>query len=262
MFCENCGYQVDDDDALFCENCGAKLEFEGAYCIYCKTTFYEPVSHCSNCGKKIIKKSLEVRDIDLDIITYPDDYTLWEKRARLLKKFRIHDEAKRSLEEADRIKQLNLPPEEDNEWFKEGMKYYEAGYYDEANKCFAKYLEINPTSSDALYFHDLTSNDFEESLKDYEDALANDPSDAALWNSFGVALDDIHQYKKAIEAFDQALELKPNNEIFLNHKGLSLESLQKYDEALECFEKAIEINKFYGDAVDNRNRVKKILDSN
>lgn len=259
MFCQNCGYEITDDDAIFCENCGTKLELEGAYCVYCGTTYYEPLSRCRYCGKKIIKKSLEVRDIDLEIAAFPEDYKLWEYRARLLKKYRVNDEAKRSLMEADKLKKTNLPTEEEDEWFKEGMKYYEAGYYDEANKCFAKYLEINPDNEDALYLHDLTSNTFEESLKSYKDALENDPYDAALWNSYGIALDDINQYQKAIEAYDKALELKPNNEIFLNNKGVSLENLKKYEEALECYEKAIEINKFYSDAVENRDRVKSIL---
>ncbi|MEO9278131.1 MAG: tetratricopeptide repeat protein [Nitrososphaera sp.] len=48
-------------------------------------------------------------------------------------------------------------------------------------------------------------------------------------------------YDDALSYFEQALILEPNNAELWNRKGVALRSLGRYDEALECFNKSLSI---------------------
>ncbi len=48
-------------------------------------------------------------------------------------------------------------------------------------------------------------------------------------------------YDDALSYFEQAVILEPNNPELWNKKGVALRSLGRYDEALECFNKSLSI---------------------
>ena len=49
-------------------------------------------------------------------------------------------------------------------------------------------------------------------------------------------------YEDALSYFEQALILEPNNADIWNKKGVALRSLGRYDEALECFNKSLSLD--------------------
>jgi len=57
----------------------------------------------------------------------------------------------------------------------------------------------------------------------------------------GKKLLDTENYNDALSFFDQALSQDPTNADLWNYKGIALRSLGRYDEALECYNKSLEI---------------------
>tara|TARA_B110000014_G_scaffold84708_1_gene57997 strand:- start:194 stop:421 length:228 start_codon:yes stop_codon:yes gene_type:complete len=57
----------------------------------------------------------------------------------------------------------------------------------------------------------------------------------------GKKLLDTENYNDALSFFDQALSQDPTNADLWNYKGIALRSLGRYEEALECYNKSLEI---------------------
>ena len=57
----------------------------------------------------------------------------------------------------------------------------------------------------------------------------------------GKKLLDTENYNDALSFFDQALSQDPTNADLWNYKGIALRSLGRYAEALQCYNKSLEI---------------------
>ena len=95
--------------------------------------------------------------------------------------------------------------------FKEGLKQYQRGYY-------------------------------EESVKIFDDAIKINPYDYQIWIQKGVILDKLQKHEEAISAYEEAIKVDSNQTSAYYNKGLALKDLQKYEEAITAFDDATKIN--------------------
>jgi len=159
-------------------------------------------------------------------------------------------------------------------WMRLGRWYGRQNRHEEAIRCFARALEIDPHNAKALnnigviYFQE---KQYEEALDAFKRSVDLDPSDPStwhnlglanhylgryeeaiacymaslhlyearpqVWNDLGVSYKNIGEYDKALRSYDRALELAPADSGTWKNKGLLLESMGKPEEALFCFMK-------------------------
>jgi len=62
MTCNGCHRAIDFDD--YCPYCGTKADERLAYCEACELAYVPSYSHCSNCGKKLIRVNATRYDYD------------------------------------------------------------------------------------------------------------------------------------------------------------------------------------------------------
>lgn len=92
----------------------------------------------------------------------------------------------------------------------------------------------------------------DEAITACDKALASNPkSTEALWSK-GYALDQLKRHSEAIALYDQAIALKPNFAEAWSNKGSSLLLLQRPDEAVAAFEKATALKPDLAEAWNNR----------
>jgi tetratricopeptide (TPR) repeat protein len=141
-------------------------------------------------------------------------------------------------------KDLEINPENADEYNNKGLSLYYGGKYNEAIECYDKALEINPENADAynnkgisLYY----GGNYNEAIECYDKALEINPDYAQAYYNKGIILSYIGDNAGAIECYDKALEINPQNADAYYNKGLSLSTLKNYPEAIECYDKALEM---------------------
>jgi tetratricopeptide (TPR) repeat protein len=152
-------------------------------------------------------------------------------------------------------KDLEINPENADEYNNKGLSLYYGGKYNEAIECYDKALEINPENADAynnkgisLYY----GGNYNEAIECYDKALEINPDYAQAYYNKGIILSYIGDNAGAIECYDKALEINPQNADAYYNKGLSLSSIGNNAEAIECYDKALEINPQNADAYYNK----------
>lgn len=81
----------------------------------------------------------------------------------------------------------------------------------------------------------------EQHIAQLEQALRQQPDDAARWTELGNAYFDEKQYGKAIEAYGRSLALRPNNPNVLTDLGIMYRENGQYEQALKCFDQAMRL---------------------
>jgi tetratricopeptide (TPR) repeat protein len=71
--------------------------------------------------------------------------------------------------------------------------------------------------------------------------LQQQPDNAAVWCSWGVALLELQRYEEAAEKFREAVKHQPEFAVAWYGWGLALTALQRKQEAAEKFRKSIEL---------------------
>jgi len=92
---------------------------------------------------------------------------------------------------------------------------------------------------------------FEESLKNYDEAIKLNPNYAEAYNNKGVVLKSLNRLEEAIENYNKAIKLKINYAEAYNNKGITLKTLDRFEEAIQNYNKAIELNPYYIEAYNN-----------
>jgi tetratricopeptide (TPR) repeat protein len=108
-------------------------------------------------------------------------------------------------------KDLEINPENADEYNNKGLSLYYGGKYNEAIECYDKALEINPENADA-------------------------------YNNKGISLYYGGNYNEAIECYDKALEINPDYAQAYYNKGIILSYIGNNADAIGCYDKALEIN--------------------
>jgi tetratricopeptide (TPR) repeat protein len=89
--------------------------------------------------------------------------------------------------------------------------------------------------------HYLDHKDYENALKLFNKAIAQNPRSAVAYFYNGTVLHKLKNDEEAIKSYDKALEINPKYFEALTEKGLSLEDLKRYNEAAKCFDEADKI---------------------
>ena len=83
---------------------------------------------------------------------------------------------------------------------------------------------------------------FEEAVDKINKVLKQNPENADLWCSLGVALIELKKYDKAAEKFEKAAELSPRLPSAWYGWGIALKALGQEKAAAEKIKTAMEIN--------------------
>lgn len=81
----------------------------------------------------------------------------------------------------------------------------------------------------------------EQHIARLEQALREQPDDAARWTELGNAYFDEKEHGKAIEAYGRSLALRPNNPNVLTDLGIMYRETGQYERALKCFDQAMRL---------------------
>ncbi len=104
--------------------------------------------------------------------------------------------------------------------------------------------------------HDLARQDYTESVKDFDRAIAlgtrGTPGEDLPWYGKGASLILLGRYDEALQAIDKALDLNPRNEVAWLNKGNALTKMGRLLDALRCFNAAIKVNPAYEVAWNNK----------
>lgn len=96
------------------------------------------------------------------------------------------------------------------------------------------------------------SNQYEESIEDFNKALGLNPKYAGAYNNRGNAYHGLKQYEKAIEDYNRAVELNQNLTVTYYNRGNAYYELNNYKKAIKDFNKALELNPKDAGAYANR----------
>jgi len=98
------------------------------------------------------------------------------------------------------------------EYFKQGVDYYENKQFQEALQCLQKCVELNPENADIWFvlggIQSILGNN-KEAEKSYQQALLLNPEHASAWFNLGRVQADLGNNKEAEESFKQVLLLNP-----------------------------------------------------
>ena len=92
---------------------------------------------------------------------------------------------------------------------------------------------------------------FEDSIKNYSEAIKLNPIYVEAFNNKGVAYTSWKRFDKAIECFDRAIEINPSYAEAYNNKANALKEKKEYQPALANYEKSIQLEPTYLDALSN-----------
>ena len=127
-------------------------------------------------------------------------------------------------------------------------------YLEEAVKCYASAIEINPEYLEALHnmglvFLELNKKD--EALEYFAEVIGLDSKNVTILDELGDALVRLEQQTEAIELFKKLVKLDPENSIAWNKLGLLHHCVDNIPESIKCFRKAIRLDPEDPGAQDN-----------
>lgn len=177
-----------------------------------------------------------------------------------------------------------------------GEKFYKAGKFDDAIKCYDEEIKKNPKNTEALNYKGLClleKKDFDNALSCFSLALKLDSTRSLVWNCLGThsfyqnKIDDaskfynkaldldentlsysnlaylhyyLGQYKIAISYTEKALKMDCKFVECWNIQGLIFTQLELYDKAIQCFNQIVnDLNKDFYPAWNNLGHVYTII---
>ena len=87
---------------------------------------------------------------------------------------------------------------------------------------------------------------FEEAVEKINEVLKQDPENAAMWCSLGVALIELKKYDEAAEKFEKATKLSPQLPAAWYGWGITLKALGQEKTAAEKIKTAMEMDQNNG----------------
>ena len=100
-----------------------------------------------------------------------------------------------------------------------------------------------------VLYADMSS--YEDSIKNYLNAIKLNPNYFEAYNNIGVAYTSWKKSDKAIEFFDKAIQINPSYAEAYNNKGNAIKDKGEYRLAAECYEKSVSLSPNYIDAITN-----------
>lgn len=98
----------------------------------------------------------------------------------------------------------------------------------------------------------LRTGDLAGALKDYNQAIAQNPKDADAYVNRGIAQDELGQHQAAIADYTKALELKPDQILAYYNRANAYHQLKENKKAIADYTKIISLDAKYSYAYANR----------
>jgi tetratricopeptide (TPR) repeat protein len=133
----------------------------------------------------------------------------------------------------------------------EGLRYADAGKWDEALKAYKQAVEVDPRYSDAyLSMGDayMSAGKYKEGFAAYRQAIAASPSNADAFYSLGAAYNDMGQFGDAFKPFVTAISLRPDFAEAHYGIGFAYLRLENFKDALIYLRRAVRLAPDYADA--------------
>jgi tetratricopeptide (TPR) repeat protein len=129
------------------------------------------------------------------------------------------------------------------------------GKKEAALRNYDRAVALQPTNSEALNNRGNTLkqlNRFDEAIASYDRALAVNPLYAEALNNRGNALQELKRYDEAVKSYGHAVAVRPDYPEALNNRGHALHHLRRFDEAVESYDRALDLRPDYVEALNNR----------
>ncbi len=137
------------------------------------------------------------------------------------------------------------PDDTATSYYNRGVAYQDKGDLDAAIKDYDKAIAIDP--SDAQYFYNrgtayLDKRDHNWAIRDFDKAIALDPKKTEAYFNRGSAYAQKGNPSRAIEDYDRVIALTPRDSVIYGKRGTEYRKLGKYDLAVADFRKSLSID--------------------
>ena len=140
-------------------------------------------------------------------------------------------------------------------YFNIGLANYYLKNYRDSEAAYRQAIKIDPyNAADAYYALGLTyrdSNQSDEEIQAYKQALRIKPDYAAAYDRLGQRYIQLKKYAEAVEAFKQLSALRPGDANAQNSLGEVYEAMNRHEESVEAFRQAIRLKPDFGKAYFN-----------
>ncbi len=126
-----------------------------------------------------------------------------------------------------------------------GVRYQEAGRYDDAMRHYQAALEANqrdPNTLNNIGNCHLEQGRLDDAVAAYQKALAIDPDDAYVHNNYGKALQRLERYDEALAEYQRAIAINPRYANAHYNLGIIHRRQGNLDQAEAAYQRAIAIN--------------------
>ena len=138
------------------------------------------------------------------------------------------------------------------------LTWVQAGYWKNGVTLFSHAISVveNETPSFVIAHNNLghalfSEKCYEESVKQYQQAIKINPHYAVAHNNLGTALIELNRYDQAIDHYREAIKLKPDYAEAYNNLGNALGDKGELNESINYYKNAIRLKKDYADAYSN-----------
>lgn len=144
----------------------------------------------------------------------------------------------------EKLKLIELEPENARYQYSLGVTLHAMGNYDEALAKKLKAVDLEPEN--ARYHHSLgvtlrVMERYDEALSERKKAVDLEPENGQYHNGIGVTLHEMGRYDEALSEKQKAVDLEPENALYHNRLSTTLHAMGRYDEALAESQKAIDL---------------------
>jgi tetratricopeptide (TPR) repeat protein len=150
-----------------------------------------------------------------------------------------------------------------NNYFDEGMAYFEQRDYAHAVESLTKALRLSlgDIAETHLYrgicYAYLQA--YEKAMDDFNRALQNNPYLADAYNERGNLWRLDENYARAIEDYDTAISIEKDHDAAYYNRGICHEKLKQYEEAEEDLSFALKYNSGIAEAYEARGRIRALM---
>ena len=146
-----------------------------------------------------------------------------------------------------------------------GIAHYHNGVYDQAIRDYEAALAVNPSDAEVYYNRGLAyrnKGDYDQAVRDYGEAIRLDPEFAEIYNNRGLAYRHKQDYGQAVRDYDAAIRLNSEFAFAYNNRGIAHYQNAAYDQAVRDYDEAILIDPDFASAYYNRGKVRSKMGHN
>jgi len=159
----------------------------------------------------------------------PEDARAWNNLGKACSEAGFHEEAIRCFDKA-----IALRPDEADWYYNRGGALSKVKDFAKAIGDYDKAIALKGDSADAYYNRGWArahAGDLARAIQDYNKAISLDPGYAAAYNNRGAAYDRLGLHDKAVVDYTLAIKLKPDNPGPYANRAMAFYKLEEYGKA-------------------------------